>query len=178
MHRLFVALRPPPEVRALLLATMQGVMGARWQDDAQLHITVRYIGEVDGAVADDVATTLSHLHAAPATWRVSGVGLFDRRGWPNALWAGVAPHAPLAALHRKVDQALVRIGLKPEGRAYLPHITLARFGREAGGLDRFLGDNAALESAEVTSGHLTLFESLLGGEGARYEAVARFPLIG
>jgi 2'-5' RNA ligase len=178
MHRLFVALRPPPEVRALLLATMQGVAGARWQDDAQLHVTVRYIGEVDGAVAEDVATTLSGLHDAPVTWRVSGVGMFESRGRPNALWAGIAPHAPLAALHRKVDQALVRIGLKPEGRAYLPHITLARFGREFAGVDRFLGDHAALSSADVTSGHLTLFESHLGSTGARYEAVARFPLLG
>jgi 2'-5' RNA ligase len=176
MHRLFVGLRPPPAIRALLLATMAGVFGARWQDDDQLHVTLRYIGEVERPLAEDVALALSGIRAAPIEAALAGVGRFDSRGRPNALWAGLTPHEPLAALHRKVDQALVRLGLAPEGRAYLPHITLARLSGAAGPTDRFLADYAALASSPFTFEHFTLFESHLGHEHASYEAVERYRL--
>ena len=65
MHRLFVALRPPPAIRARLLAAMGGVPGARWQDDDQLHLTLRFIGEVDRPVAEDIAAALGTIHAPP-----------------------------------------------------------------------------------------------------------------
>src|SRR5687768_8380838 len=62
MHRLFVGLRPPPAIRARLLALMGGVTGARWQDDSQLHLTLRFIGEVERPRAEDIATALSNVH--------------------------------------------------------------------------------------------------------------------
>ena len=176
MHRLFVALRPPPPIRARLTADMEGVIDARWQDDEQLHITLRFIGEVDGRVAEDVAAALGAVHAPVPEVRVSGVGSFGSRGRVNALWAGLAPHEPLAALHRKVDQALVRAGLEPERRAYLPHITLARLATREEAVAGWLADHAALASPPFALDHLILFESHLGRAGARYEAVARYPL--
>ncbi len=87
-----------------------------------------------------------------------------------------ARHEPLAALHRKVDQALVRLRLEPERRAYLPHITLARLNAAAGTTDRFLADHAGLASEPFAFAHFLLFESTLGSEGAHYEAVERYPL--
>ncbi len=178
MHRLFVGLRPPAAVRAQLLALMGGVTGARWQDDAQLHLTLRFIGEVERPMAEDVAVALSNVHFPPLALALAGVGQFDSRGRPNALWAGVHPHGPLAELHKKVDQALVRCGLAPERRAYLPHITLARMNVAAGPTDRFLESHAGLASAPFTLDHFLLFASTLGREGARYEAVERYPLRG
>ena len=87
------------------------------------------------------------------------------------------PHEALAALHRKVDQALVRVGLAPERRAYLPHITLARLNVPPETVrSSFLADQAALASPAFTLDHFLLFESHLGGEGASYEAIARYPL--
>lgn len=176
MHRLFIALRPPPEIRRQLLALMGGVIGARWQDDDQLHITLRYIGEVTQPVAEDVAAALGGVHAAPLTLRLNGVGAFDKHDRPNAIWAGIAPHEAITALHRKIDRALVRIGLPSETRAYLPHITLARLNRNAGAIDGFLAVHAGLASAPFDIAHVTLFESHLGGEGASYEAIGRWPL--
>lgn len=178
MHRLFVALRPPPEVRALLLATMQGVAGARWQDDAQLHITLRFVGEVDRRTAEDVGFALETVRAAPLNLCIDGVGSFDARGHVNALWAGVRPHDAISALHRKIDRALVAAGLEPERRAYLPHVTLARLGRSAGPVDRWLADHAGLVSEAFTIDHFLLFESELGHDGAAYSALARYPLTG
>lgn len=176
MHRLFVALRPPPEIRSLLLAIMGGVAGARWQDDAQLHLTLRFIGGVDGPTAEDIATTLLSIRHPPIETALGGVGVFDRKGVIDTLWAGVSPTDELAQLHRKIDNALVRLGLEPESRAYKPHITLARFNRKPAHISNFAALHGGLSSAPFTLDAFTLFESRLGGERAVYEPVARYPL--
>ena len=176
MHRLFVAIRPPADIRNRMLDLMEGVAGARWQDDDQLHLTLRFIGEVDGRVADDVVAALAAVSHPPFIIALDGLGKFGSKGRVTALWAGVKPHDALAHLHRKVDQALVRAGLAPERRAYLPHITLARFGREAGGLDSFLEMHAGLASPPFGVTHFALFESRLGQAGASYTIVERYAL--
>jgi RNA 2',3'-cyclic 3'-phosphodiesterase len=176
MHRLFVGLRPPAAIRARLLALMGGIPGARWQSDAQLHLTLRFIGEVERPVAEEVAIALGNVRWPALEVSLSGVGQFDSRGRPNAVWAGVRPHEGLTGLHHKIDQALVRLRLEPERRAYLPHITLARMRGAAGPSDRFLADHAALTSEPFPFTHFLLFESSLGREGAHYEAVERYPL--
>ncbi len=178
MIRLFVALRPPPAIRAQLAATMDGVLGARWQDDEQLHITSRFIGEVERPVAEDIAAALGQIYADAPVVALHGVGRFERRGATTALWAGIAPHDALAALHRKVDQACIRAGLTPEHRAYLPHVTLARLARGAAGpdADRWIAAHAGLASAPFALPHLVLYESILTRDGARYEPVMRWAL--
>lgn len=179
MHRLFVGLRPPAAIRRQLLGLMGGIHGARWQNEDQLHLTIRYIGEVERPVAEDVALALGQVHFPPIEVALAGVGDFDdRRGRTNAVWAGVRPHDALVQLHRKVDQALVRVGLEPERRAYLPHVTLARLSGATGAADRFLADHAGLTSTPFRFEHFLLFESTLGSEGAIYEAVGRYALMG
>ena len=179
MPRLFVALRPPPMIRRALIETQGGVPGARWQDDEQLHLTLRFVGEVERRVAEDLADTLARVTAPAPMVVLTGVGRFERRGRTDALWAAVSPHDALAHLHRKIDQACVRVGLPPERRAYLPHITLARLSRSAGAsieIDRWLAHHAGLASAPFTLPHLVLYQSMLGREGASYEPVMRWPL--
>ncbi|KTF67958.1 RNA 2',3'-cyclic phosphodiesterase [Sphingomonas sp. HT-1] len=178
MHRLFVGFRPPPAIRAQLLALAGGVVGARWQSDEQLHCTLRYIGEVDRALAEEVAIALDNVRFPPFELAIAGVGEFDSRGRPNALWAGLRPHEQVAQLHQKIDQALVRLGLEPERRAYLPHVTLARMKAVPGANDRFLHDHAGLASPPFTVDNFLLYESHLGGEGSVYEAIGRYPLRG
>lgn len=177
MHRLFVALRPPPEIRDRLTDLMDGVEGARWQDDDQLHITLRYIGEVDRRTAEDAATALSAIRCDLPPLRLEGCGTFETKGRPNAIWAGVVPRDPLTTLHKKIDRAMVRIGLEPEHRAYIPHITLARLAGSAGPVDSFRARHAALASPEFAVTHMTLYESRLGHNGASYEPVERYALI-
>lgn len=176
MHRLFIAMRPPPPMRRKLLDIMDGVEGARWQDDEQLHLTIRYVGAVERPIAEDIAVALQAVHAPALDLALAGVGRFDTGSRGRALWAGVTPHDAVAALHRKVDHALVRAGLPPEGRAFLPHITLARLNRSSGPVDGFLAAHAALTSAAMRLDHLLLYESHLGPDGAWYEPVARYPL--
>lgn len=177
MHRLFVALRPPPPLRAALLEAMGDVDGARWQDDDQLHVTLRFIGPVERPLAEDVATALATINAAPIPLVLGRPGQFDRRGRLDTLWVGAGPAEPLAALHRKIDRALVQLGLPAEGRSYHPHITVARFGRAAGNADAFIRRAAGLTGMSGEVGDFGLFESHLSPDGAFYERVARYPLV-
>lgn len=176
MHRLFVGIDPPSGIKDRLLDLMGGVAGARWQSEAQLHLTLRFIGEVDRHQANDVAAALESLHHPRFELALSGAGAFDRRGRINALWAGVTPHEPVHNLHKKVDQAVARAGLPPDPRAYLPHVTVARFGREAGALDGFVDRHGGLSSPPFAVDDFCLYESQLTRDGSVYTIVERYPL--
>ena len=179
MPRLFVALRPPAAIRAALASVMDGVAVARWQDDDQLHLTVRFLGDLDRRATEDVVAALGQVTTPALQARLAGVGAFETGGRITTLWAGLAPREPLAALHRKVERGLILAGVAPDRRAYLPHVTLARLSRGAGldpAIGRWRADNAALTSAPFALDRLILFESTLGREGARYDPVAIWPL--
>lgn len=179
MIRLFVALRPPAAVRDRLADLMEGVPGARWQDDEQLHLTLRFVGEVERPQAEDLAAALAQISAPAPRVVLAGVGSFGARGRADTLWAGVAPPEPLRHLHAKVEQACARAGLPPDRRAYAPHVTVARLPRSLGAsaeVARWLADHAPLTSEPFALPHLMLYRSHLGRSGASYEPVARWPL--
>ncbi len=176
MHRLFVALRPPPPIRARLLDLMEGVARARWQDDDQLHLTLAFVGEVERPVAEDVAAALGRVGQPRPMVRLAGVGTFGRPGRPNSLWVGCAPDPALAQLRQRVARALAQAGAAPEARAFSPHVTVARLNAGTGPVQPFLARHAALALAPFTAAAFFLFESTLGSGGASYEAVARYPL--
>jgi 2'-5' RNA ligase len=176
MHRLFVAIRPPPPVRARLLGLMGGVAGARWLADDQLHLTLRFIGEVDRHQARDADAALSSVHHPAFSIALDGLGAFDRRGEPVTLWAGLAPQEPLRSLHRKVDQALLRIGVEPDRRAYMPHITIARLPRGAGPVQGLVEQSGGATSPPFAVDRFCLYESRLTPDGPIYEMVERYPL--
>lgn len=175
MHRLFVGIELPETVKAALVAAMGGVLGARWQSASQLHLTLRFIGLVDTHTANAVAEALATIRARAFTLSDGRAGIFDRRGRVDTLWLGVEPQEPVKALHNKIDRALQLIGIAPETRAYLPHITLARFSGTSGPLDAFLRE-AGGAAFSFTVDAVSLFESRLTTEGADYAVVARYPL--
>jgi 2'-5' RNA ligase len=176
MHRLFVAIRPPAPVRAQLLDLMGGVAGARWLSDDQLHLTLRFVGEVDRHLARDADAALSGLHHPRFAIALNGIGGFERRGEPVTLWAGVAPHEPLRALHKKLDQALVRVGVEPDRRAYVPHITIARLPRGAGPVRPLVEQWGGVAGPPFEVAEFCLFESRLTPEGPVYSVVERYAL--
>lgn len=175
MHRLFVAAVPPPPVRDALLASMGGVAGARWQRDDQLHCTLRFIGEVDRHAGADIAAALGGVHHPAFDATLGSPGVFDRRGRIDTLWIGVGPYPPIAALHHKVDAALRRAGVPPDGRAFHPHITIARFGREQAGAAAFV-PAVPVSGIAFRVDHFALFESTIGHDGADYTLIERYPL--
>ena len=176
MRRLFVGIRPPPETCALLLALMGGVSGARWQTDDQLHLTLRFIGEVDRHAARDIHAALGAVRQPRFEIALSGLGIFERRGLPETIWAGVAPHEPLKTLHKKIDQAIARLGLEPERRAYTPHITLARLKRGCGPVKSLIEQSGGISSRPFAVDSFNLYESRLTPEGAVYSVVERYSL--
>jgi 2'-5' RNA ligase len=176
MHRLFVAIRPPEPIRDLLVDAMDDSADFRWQDDEQLHITLRFVGEVDRPVADDLADALGRVRSPPFELRISGVGRFEQRS-SGALWAGVEPKEPLAGLAAKVERVCQQIGLAPERRAFHPHITLARWkGRRTREVAAFLERGRGLASDPFEVAEFILFESRLSKHGAHYEPIANYPL--
>ena len=176
MHRLFVAIRPPEPVRDLLIDAMDAGADFRWQDEEQLHITLRFIGEVDRPLASDIADALAQIRASRFTLRINGTGRFERRSG-GALWAGIEPKEPLAALAAKIERACQSVGLEPERRAYHPHITLARWkGRRTREIADFLDRTRGLVSEPFEGDRYILFESRLSRHGAHYEEIAAYPL--
>lgn len=176
MHRLFVAIRPPASIRDLLIDAMDDSPDFRWQDEEQLHLTLRFIGEVERPLANDIADALSSIRAQRFELRIKSVGCFEQRS-SGALWAGVDPKAPVVALAAKVERLCQQVGLEPERRAYHPHITLARWkGRRSRELQDYLKRRAALSSTPFEVTRFTLFESRLSRHGAHYQEVANYEL--
>jgi 2'-5' RNA ligase len=176
VHRLFVAIRPPEDIRDLLVDAMDDSPDFSWQVDDQLHLTLRFIGEVERPLADDLADALSRIRAPCLAVRIDGVGRFEQRN-SGALWAGVVPKAPLTALALKVERVCLAVGLEPERRAFFPHITIARWkGRRTREVAQFLERKRGLSSAPFEVSEFILFESRLSRHGAHHEPVASYPL--
>lgn len=177
MHRLFVALRPPEFLRDLLIDTMEGVEGARWQGDEQLHLTLRFVGEVDAPLANDLADALAKVRAEPFVLRVRGVGHFAKKGRTTALWAAFEPSEGLAILHRRVERACRAAGLPPETRRFIPHVTIARINASPVGIDQWLARHGRLTAPEWPVDRFVLYESQLAESGASYTPVVQYPLV-
>ncbi|QNM82821.1 RNA 2',3'-cyclic phosphodiesterase [Sphingomonas sabuli] len=176
MHRLFVAIRPPEAIRDLLVDAMDDSPELRWVGDEQLHLTLRFIGEVERPAANDIAAALDRLRQPAFELKIAGAGRFDRRNG-GALWAGVAPRQPVAELAARIERACVIAGLAPERRAFHPHITLARYGRDRAATASSLETRlATLSSKPFPVDHFTLFESHLSRHGPHYDEVASYQL--
>jgi 2'-5' RNA ligase len=174
--RLFVALRPPPAVRDALLDAEGEVEGARWQGDDQLHLTLRFVGELDRRGEDDIADALSLVTEPGFTLQVRGVGHFEKKGRPSALWAALAPCPALGVLHRRIERACRAAGLPAESRKFVPHVTLARIGRGAAGAGEWLAQHGNLAAPAWPVASFRLYASRLGPGGAEYTALAEWPL--
>lgn len=175
--RLFVAIAVPDEARAILSRFACGLPGARWVLPESLHLTLRFVGEIDRRQAEDLDAALSGIRAPAFTLAFDRLGTFGKDRTLHALWLGVVANAPLDHLRDKVESATVRSGFPAERRKFKPHVTLARLKNTP--LDRLseyleLHGGVAVPSFEVEA--FTLFRSHLGDEGARYEALADYPL--
>lgn len=176
--RLFVALSLPDEAAQGLLLLEGGVPGARWQGREQLHLTLRFIGEVDGARAADIDDALAAIEAPGFTLELHGVGNFGGRD-PRELWAGVRSNEALMHLQRKIETALQRIGLAPEPRRFAPHVTLARLQASPWAkVMEFLTAHALYSSAPFAVSAFELYSSTLTPNGSLYRSECSYRLGG
>jgi 2'-5' RNA ligase len=175
-HRLFIAIRPPEEVRNTLVDAMEGIEGARWADEENLHLTLRFVGEVERPAANDLAAALGRIEWPRFALRIEGIGHFTRKGQPTALWARVPASGALEGLRQKVEAACEAAGLGRETRRFTPHVTLARLNRSSGPIGGWLSSFGDLRAGPWEVTEFILYESHLGHTGAFYEPVMAFGL--
>jgi 2'-5' RNA ligase len=176
MRRLFLGLELPLSIKRKLLRLQGNLPGARWQTAEQLHLTLRFIGSVDEPREQAIRAIMARLRFAPFEIALQGMGRFGSGAHPRALWAGVVPEAPLAALNRRIERRLSAIGLPPGTSPFKPHVTLARFGRRAGPLDEFMAAHGSFVTAAFPVRQVSLFLSITEESGACYRVIDRFPL--
>ncbi|MDR3628882.1 MAG: RNA 2',3'-cyclic phosphodiesterase [Desulfocapsaceae bacterium] len=177
MIRLFVALDIPAPLRQRLHAMGKDIPGARPAPRDQIHLTLRFIGEVDDGMALDIEASLAAVRSPPFSLSVRGVGCFPHRGTPRVLWAGLSESRELDILHTHIENRLIACGLPPEPGKFSPHITLARLRdcprRQA---DAFLADKALFRSEDFPVEGFVLYASRLLKSGAVHVARASWPL--
>lgn len=167
--RLFVALALPAALKAQLALLAGGIPGARWVPPENYHLTLRFIGEVEGWQAQEVDDALAAIRARPFELSLRGLGTFEKAGRIQALWVGVERTEGLSFLQSKVETALQRIGLEPERRRFAPHVTLAR--TEKAPPEKLIGFVQAhnlFRAPPMTVESFTLYSSRLGKEQAVY----------
>jgi len=177
MIRLFVALQIPEKMRERLVALQGGVPGARLANSEQMHLTLRFIGEVDDHVAHDIDDALAGIRAPAFTLELACIGEFGGKT-PRALWAGVRPNEALLHLQRKIETALQRIGLPAETRKFSAHVTLARMkGAPQEKIVQFLTHHALFASGPFAVDDFVLFSSHLSHGGSIYHPERVYRLI-
>jgi 2'-5' RNA ligase len=175
--RLFVAIALPEDLRTRLAGLANGLPGARWVSPENLHLTLRFLGELDGGQAADVDEALSGLRVPGFPLAIEGLSHFGVGRKIRQLWAGVAPNPALVRLHGKVEQAVIRSGLPPEPRKFKPHVTLARFKSSPGAkLGDYLAEYALFRAAPFPVDRFVLYSSFLSANGAIHRPEAEYPL--
>lgn len=176
--RLFFGLELPDPIKQRLLTVQQPVAGARWQRADQLHLTLAFLGSVEAQRLPDVRDAARNLPGEPFDLTVTGIGCFGHPDRPKNLWAGVQPVEQLAELQGELNERLTASGFTREKRTFRPHITLARFSKEAGSVRELLKNRQGLHAGTFRVGEFALFESVIGEQGSVYQIIERFPLAG
>ncbi|WP_425627464.1 RNA 2',3'-cyclic phosphodiesterase [Agrobacterium tumefaciens] len=176
MPRLFIALEIPRNAAMSLSLLRGGLPGARWIDVENYHITLRFIGDIDGRTADEVVDRLDRIDRPEFQLSLNGMGSFGSKK-PHSIWAGVSPSPEMNALQAEVERICQRIGLPPDPRKFMPHVTLARL--RSSRLDdvvQYLSGRGNFRTSAFTVGRFVLMSSkeLVGGGPYIVEEV--FPL--
>lgn len=177
MPRLFTGLEIPSDVGFALSLKRGGLNGARWIDPENYHITLRFIGDVDGKTADEVVDSLDRLsNSLQFPIRLTHLGSFGGDK-PRALYAGVEPSEALNRLQAAQERVLQRAGLPPEGRKFVPHVSLARLrGTSAEDVARFMAEAARFEPLAFVPTRFVLFSSRDSVGGGPYLVEQSYPL--
>ena len=167
--RLFVALELPEEVKDRLASLTGGVPGVRWVRPENYHLTLRFIGEVPGYMAEELDLALANIRAKPFALSLSGLGTFEKGCRVQSLHV-VAERTPgLAHLQAKIETALQRAGLPPERKRFAPHVPLPK-------LAGFIQAHNLFRTEPVMVERFVLFSSQLGKEAAVYTPEVEYDL--
>lgn len=170
MIRLFAGIEIPDDVQDALMALERPIAGARWVEAANLHLTLRFIGDIDERTAAAVDAALEQVRGTPFALSLAGLGTFGEGRRLHTLWAGVRPSEPLAILQGRTEAACRRAGLAPETRKFTPHVTVARLKappEEA--IARLLAGEALFAAGPFPVTRFVLYSSHAVDGGRHYE---------
>ena len=178
MPRLFTALEIPRDAALSLSLLRGGLPGARWVDVENYHMTLRFIGDVEGHVADDIADALDRVHRPSFMLALSGVGAFGQKK-PHAIWAGAIASPDLTALQGEIDRICHRLGIPADPRKFMPHVTLARL-RNSSPVEvaRYLSARGNFSTSPFRVGRFVLMSSRDSVGGGPYVIEEAWPLLG
>ncbi|MCJ8239936.1 RNA 2',3'-cyclic phosphodiesterase [Peteryoungia algae] len=176
MPRLFTALEIPRNAAMSLSLLRGGLPGARWIDVENYHITLRFIGDVDGRTADEVVDRLDRIDRPEFSLALNGIGSFGSKK-PHSIWAGVSGAPELYALQGEIERICQRIGLAPDPRKFTPHVTLARLkASRVEDVVHYLGGRGDFQTAPFRVGRFVLLSSRDSVGGGPYLTEEAFPL--
>jgi RNA 2',3'-cyclic 3'-phosphodiesterase len=177
MPRLFTGLEIPEDARFQLSLLRGGVAGARWVEPENYHLTLSFVGDIDGADAADLSDELSHVSGDPLTIEFDDLGSFGGDK-PRAIFARAVSSPALMRLHEQNERAVRRVGLTTERRKFIPHVTLARLKSAS---PMAVADYLASRSAPAlrfTVDRFVLFSARASTGGGPYLVEAAYPLDG
>lgn len=175
MPRLFTALEMPQAQRVRLSLLRAPIGGAKWIDPENMHITLRFAGDMDGRTADEFADQLAEISFPAFAVSINGTGAFGGHS-PRVLWAGIEPNPQIEALYRANERAARAAGLDPDGRDFKPHVTLARMrGARQAAVAQFLEEHGDLRLEPFTMTRFVLLSARPGSGGPPYGIEASYP---
>jgi RNA 2',3'-cyclic 3'-phosphodiesterase len=175
MPRLFVAIDPPECIRDAISALNSAIAGARWMEDDQIHLTLKFIGEVDNPTENQIIHALKKLYIPPFTIILKGIGLFPPRKIPRILWIGVEENPILMRMQAQIERVLASINIEPDPRKFHPHITIARLNNaHQERIGQFIAENNLFCSEPFEVSEFYLYRSYLGKTGSTYVKEATF----
>jgi RNA 2',3'-cyclic 3'-phosphodiesterase len=176
MPRLFTGLELPPAVVGQLALLRGGVVGARWLEPEDYHLTLRFIGDIDARVARDIDEILGDIRRPKALVRFGGLSWFGGDK-PRAIVAKVEPEPALVDLQAEQERRLRRIGVEPGTRKFTPHVTLARLrGAGQAAIASYLAMRGAMVADSFTAERFVLYSAREGSGGGPYVVETAYPL--
>lgn len=178
MPRLFTAIEIPRDAALALSFLRGGLPSARWIDVENYHLTLRFIGDVESRLADEIVTALDRIERAPFAIELGGVGAFGSKK-PHSIYAGVKPSAPLEALQGDIDRTCRRLGLPADTKKFVPHVTLARLRQpKADDVALYLAGRGNFKAPAFTIGRFVLLSSRDSVGGGPYVLEESYRLSG
>ena len=177
-RRLFIAIDPPEYALKSIARLKIDVPGIRWTDLAYIHLTLKFIGDVELPGQTEIIEKLREIEVESFILPVSGMGIFPQRGIARILWVGhEKAHPRLFQLHKKIQDSLLTIGIGVEERSFHPHMTIARLNKvKPGAIQQFLKQNKTFETAPFKVTAFSLYSSILRPSGPVYQEESCFTL--
>jgi RNA 2',3'-cyclic 3'-phosphodiesterase len=179
MYRLFAAIDLPEQLKEEVAALGRNLTGARWVPMDQLHLTLRFMGDADENLFQDIRRTLGEVRGAPFQLTLTGKGHFPPGREPRVLWVGMEKNRALDKLQERVERAVIAVGIPAETRRFSSHITLARLRNGSPAeVSEWERRQVAFSDPVFAVEEFHLYSSILTRDGAVHRREATYPLAG